>query len=295
METKSITSIVNLDLIKGKSEIQIPSGEHFVKRAFISVRNSSVSFFGDNSSIKGEGNVVEINGAENIVFSSVKFFSDCENDFTIRISSSSSVKFENCAFSSLAGCVVISDSRDIIFKNCEFEGENCNGICVMNASDVKVENCNFTLPRGEGITIADDRDGSVVVHNNSFKRCKSAIKSMGKNTLKITNNYFLTYNEALYFSPSLASNNAEGVYKAEIRYNLFDECCKDAGEATIVIKGENKGYTHKEITILENIFSQKERPVINATSVNYLIFKENNVHTNGESTVENCIINGIRA
>jgi hypothetical protein len=156
-------------------------------------------------------------------------------------------------------------------------------------------NCNFTLPRGEGITIADDRDGSVVVHNNSFKRCKSAIKSMGKNTLKITNNYFLTYNEALYFSPSLASNNAEGVYKAEIRYNLFDDCCTNGGSATVVVVGDKNEYNHKEITITDNIFSQKERAVINATGVNYLLFKENTVHTNGESTVENSIINGIRA
>ena len=218
-----------------------------------------------------------------------------EKDFAIRINNSNEIVFDSCVFSCNAGCVIISDSKQVHFKNCEFSSDKGNGICVLNASDVKIENCNFTLSYGESITIADNRDGMVTVHNNSFKRCKQAINSTGKNTIKITNNYFLTYNSAVKFSPSIVGKIAEGVYKAEMRYNLFDDCCKDGGIATIEILGDKNQYNHKEITITENIFSQKERPVINATGVNYLIFKENTVHTNDESTVENSIINGIKA
>ena len=295
MELKSITSVINLALIRGEGEIRIENGEYNVGSAFLSVTRDNAVIDGSGSVLSGNSNLVEISKAKNVKFSSFNFVSSCEKDFAVRINSAQDVVFENCSFSSKAGCVVISDGAEILFKNCEFSGNEGNGICIMNASNVKIENCNFALALGDGITVADNRDGFVVIHNNSFKRCKEGIRSFGRNTLKITNNYFLTYFSALCFSPSLSQASEEGTHKAEIRYNLFDDCCVDGGEATVVVLGAKNEYSHREITITENIFSQKERAVINAVGVNYLIFKENNVHTNGESTVENSIINGIKA
>lgn len=295
MENKSITKEVNIALIKGESEIQIPCGEYEVKRAFISVRQNGVTIQGNGATLRGSGNLIDITNAEKVEIVGLSLFSCAEKDFAIRINGASEITFTSCSFSCNAGCVVISDSKNVTFNKCEFSGEKGNGICVLNASDVKINDSNFALSYGESITIADNRDGMVTIHNCSFKRCYQAIKSSGKNTLKITNNYFLTYNSALCFIPSIANKDAEGVYRAELHYNLFDDCCASGGLATIEIFGDKTEYNHKEITITENIFSQKERAVINATGVNYLIFKENNVRTNGESTVENSIINGIKA
>ena len=294
MENKSITKEVNIALIKGESEIQIPCGEYEVKRAFISIRQNGVTIQGNGATLKGRGNLIDITNANKVEIVGLNLFSCTEKDFAIRINGAKEVVFTSCTFSCNAGCVVISDSA-VTFNQCNFSGEKGNGICVLNASDVKINDSNFALSYGESITIADNRDGMVSIHNCSFKRCYQAIKSSGKNTLKITNNYFLTYNSALCFIPSIASKTAEGIYKAEMHYNLFDDCCVGGGLATIEIFGDKTEYNHKEITITENIFSQKERPVINATGVNYLIFKENNVRTDGESTVENSIINGIKA
>lgn len=295
MENKSITKEVNIALIKGESEIQIPCREYEVKRAFISVRQNGVTIQGNGATLRGSGNLIDITNAEKVEIVGLSLFSCAEKDFAIRINGASEITFTSCSFSCNAGCVVISDSKNVTFNKCEFSGEKGNGICVLNASDVKIIDSNFALSYGESITIADNRDGMVTIHNCSFKRCYQAIKSSGKNTLKITNNYFLTYNSALCFIPSIANKDAEGVYRAELHYNLFDDCCTSGGLATIEIFGDKTEYNHKEITITENIFSQKERAVINATGVNYLIFKENNVRTNGESTVENSIINGIKA
>ncbi len=295
MEKTSITSLINTALVRGEKEIVVQEGMHSVGKAFIYLDKQGVHLFGNNVSLEGEGNVLDVKNAEDVVIENFAFSSIEDKDFTVRISKSKNVTFIGCTFSSKTGCMVISDSQNVTIEGCEFVGEEGNGVCVLNASTVNVKNTNFTLSSGEAITIVENKDGMVTSHNNSFKRCFLAIKSVGRNVLKITNNYFLTYAQALEFSPSLAGENAEGIHKAEIKYNLFDECCKDGGEATVVIRGSNNDYSHKEITVTENIFSQKERPVINAVGVNYLIFKENNVHTNGESTVENSIINGIKA
>ena len=291
----SITSEINTALIKGEKNIVTSGGRHEVKSAFICMCASDVTLDGSNCEIVGNGNVLEVKGAQNVTIKNFAFVTDKDKDFTVNVSKSNKIVFENCKFSSKTGCIVIANAGDVTIKNCDFSSEQGNGICVLNESVVNVENCNFTLPNGEGVTVIDNKDGMVTVHNNSFKRCYLALKSTGRNTLKVTNNYFLTYACAIEIFPSLATKDAEGLHKAEIRYNLFDECCIGGGEATVVIKGSDKGYDHREITITENIFSQKERPVINATSVNYLIFKENNVRTNDESTVENSIINGIKA
>ncbi len=294
-ENMSVTSAINTALIRGEKNIIAISGEHKVNTAFICISTTGVDIDGNSCCILGSGNVLEIKNAEDIKIKNFTFSSESEKDFTVNVAKSKNIFFENCSFSSKTGCLVISDAQNITLKNCDFSSEEGNGICILNNSVISVENSNFTLSSGEGITVVDNKDGMVTVHNNSFKRCFIALKSSGRNVLKITNNYFLTYSSALEFFPSVATSEAQGAHKVDIRYNLFDDCCKDAGEATIVIKGETKGYTHREITITENIFSQKERPVINAMGVNYLIFKENNVHTNDESTVENSIINGMQA
>lgn len=295
MENKSITSLINTALIKGEKTVRVKGGEYNVKNAFICINTNDVTVCGDGCSLLGNGNLLDIKNADTIMVDGFSFTSTGGKDFTVNITKSKNITFSNCSFSSATGSIVISDCENVTIKNCNFVSEKGNGICVLNASTVLVENSNFTLAYGEAITVVDNKDGIVTVHNNSFKRCLLALKSSGRNSLKITNNYFLTYSSAMEFYPSFAGGEADGTHKAEIRYNLFDECCKDLGEATVVIRGADNCYTHREITLTENIFSQKERPVINAKGVNYLIFKENNVRTNGESTVENSIINGIKA
>lgn len=294
MEKTSITSLINTAIIRGEKEIIALSGEHDVKKAFICLGGKSISLVGNGCVIRGESNVLDVREASDVTLSDFEFISSGDKDFTVRISKSKNVTFDNCRFSSLTGCIVISDAENVTIKNCKFYGENTNGICVLNASSVNVINSDFMLDNGESITVVDNKDGIVVSHNNSFKRCYLAIKSVGRNVLKITNNYFLTYAQAIEFDPSPADPDSDGVHRADIKYNLFDECCKDAGEATVVIRG-SASFAHRDITITENIFSQKERAVINARGVFNLLFKENNVHTNDESTVENSIINGIKA
>ncbi len=295
MKSMSVTSAINTALIKGEKNIVSIGGDHNVNNAFICVNTTGATIDGNGCRIFGSGNVLEIKNAEDIKISNFTFSSESEKDFTVNIAKSKNILFENCVFSAKTGCLVLSDTQSITLRNCDFSLDIGNGICILNGCVINIENCNFTLTNGEGITVVDNKDGMVTVHNCSFKRSFLAIKSSGRNVLKITNNYFLTYSSAIEIFPSFAGDQTDGLHKADILYNLFDDCCKDAGEATIVIKGENKNYTHREITIRENIFSQKERPVINAKGVNYLIFKENSVRTNGESTVENSIINGIKA
>lgn len=295
MEKVSITSYINTALIRGEKVIEIKGGEYDVKKAFVSVNTENVSLIGNGCVIRGESNLLDVKDAKNVNISGFVFSSATDKDFAVRISKSENVTIENCTFSSKTGCIIISDVNKVTLKDCSFEGEEGNGICVLNESDVIIQSCSFTLANGECVTVAENKDGKVTVHNSSFKRCLLAIKSVGRNVLKITNNYFLTYAQALEIAPSPTSPDTDGIHKADIKFNLFDECCKDGGEATVVIRGTDSGYAHREILITENIFSQKERAVINAKSVENLLFKENNVRTNGESTVENSIINGIRA
>ena len=291
----SITSQINSALIKGEKNIVINGGEHQVNNAFICVNSKNVSLVGNGCSIVGKGNVLQIKNAEDVAVDEFAFTSTEKKDFTVNVSKSKNVTFTRCKFSSVTSCVVISDCDNVVIKDCEFVGDKGNGVCILNASMVRIENCSFSLSYGEGVTVVENKDGVVTIHNNSFKRCHLALKSLGQNSIKITNNYFLTYSSALKFLPSVSLGEMNGAQKVEIRYNLFDECCKDEGIATVVIAGYDESYSHRQISLLENIFSQSKRAVIHAKGVKCLTFKENSVKTNDESTVENSIINGIKA
>ena len=71
---------------------------------------------------------------------------------------------------------------------------------------------------------------------------------------------------------------------------------KSAKQADELIKnGKAKPLTGIPLSVKDNIFSSKHRPAIFADGVKTLTFKDNSVKTTGESTVENSVINGIRA
>jgi hypothetical protein len=174
----------------------------------------------------------------------------------------------------------------------ELESDEGNGICIFSDSEVSVKTSNFAMRKGECVTVIDNDYGMVHLVENAFKKSGVGVKSAGRNRIKIANNYFMTALYSIGCFPSLFGEDGRGASKIDISYNIFDEFGE--GE-TVRIEGGGKEMLHEEISIKDNIFSSKHRPAVFADGVKTLTFKDNSVKTTGESTVENSVINGMRA
>lgn len=291
----TVTSKINSAVLSSLSAFVVEQGDYEVGKAVVYIENKdgfTLDF--SLSHVACEGCFLEIKNSKNVVIENLKLESENKNDFAIKISSSS-VILKNCEITANTACLSISAS-EVKIENCDFLSQKeGNGICIYQEGMVNVKTSNFTLPKGEAITVVDNGYGMVNVSECAFKKCLAGIRSSGRNQIRITNNYFMTALCAVGVYPSLMKTVKDGADKIFIAYNLFDEI-QSTGKTVVEIEGEKEGvYTHNEIILQENVFLPKTKCAIIANGVKNLIFKDNDVRGNMQSTVENSIINGIKA
>lgn len=291
----TITSKINSAVLSSSGEYKVENGEYDVGKAVVFIDNKdgfTLDF--SLSLITCEGCFLEIKNSKNVVIENLKLKSENKPDFAIKISNSS-VVIKNCEISSDTACVSISGAETKI-ENCDFSSnKEGHGLCVFQEGMVNVKTCNFSFLKGEAISVVDNGYGMVNINECAFKKCLAGIRSSGKNQIKITNNYFLTYSCAVGVYPSLMKKTKDGADKIYIAYNLFDEV-PNTGKTVVEIEGvKTEEYVHGEVVVQDNIFLPQTRCAIVAKGVKNLIFKDNDVRGNMQSTVENSIINGIKA
>ena len=291
----TITSKINSAILSTNDSYKVEQGEYEAGKAVVYLDNKN-DFTLDFSSSKfsSDGCFLEIKNSKNVVIENLKLNSVNKNDFAIKIISSS-VSIKNCEISSDTACLSINAS-EVKIENCDFTSQkDGNGICVYQEGLVSIKTSNFSFFKGEAITVVDNGYGMVSVNECAFKKCLAGIRSSGKNQIRIANNYFMTASCAVGIYPSLMKKVNDGADKILISNNLFDEI-PNTGKTVIEIEGvKDEGYVHGEIVVQDNIFLPQTRCAINANGVSNLIFKDNDVRGNEQSTVENSIINGIKA
>ncbi len=292
---QNLATTINLALQRGDKTIVIEKNVYKTARAFVVIENcEGVTLDFSDSTVVSDGCFLLLRKCKDVVVRNLTVESSGRSEFGCRILLSQAT-LEHCIFRCDTGGVMVSGNSTVLLKIVTFGQGKGNGVLVVGDNTVEVVGCNFEELVGDAVTVVDNCMGAVSLRENSFKRCAYAVVSLGKNGIRATNNYFLTYKAAILVKESPAKQG-EGAFKVEAEYNLFDECASEGGKATVEIAGaQDKGFLHKEIKLCNNIFSQKKRPVLDADGVAFLLFKDNRVKTDDESTVVNSVINGIRA
>lgn len=300
MDTGFVTKL-NTALIKGAKDIELEKGDYSAGKAIVCVEGrDGVTLDFCESSVSGERSFIEVKNST-VTIKNLNFYQTGEEDFAVRISGRSRVVIENCRFVTGFGAISANMVGKVEIKGCFFSDaaktadKKSNGLFVYGDIEATIEDCVFNALGGDAILIADNKLGFTKITGNSFKRCKTGIRSKGRTYAQINNNYFLVYSYAIGFFPSVSREPGLGAVKAEIEYNLFDECASESLATIEAHPGGMERFTHGEIKIENNIFSQKTRPVLYSDGVENLSFKENNVCTSGESTVINGYVNGKKA
>ena len=291
----TITSKINSAILSSTNSYEVEEGEYEVGKAVVHIdKKEEFTLDFSCSKFNNDGCFLEIKNSKNVVIENLKLNSKNKNDFAIKITASS-VVIKNCEISSDTACLSINAS-EVKIENCDFTSQkDGNGICVYQEGVVSIKTSNFTFLKGEAITVVDNGYGMVNVNECAFKKCFAGIRSSGKNQVRITNNYFMTASCAIGIYPSLMKKERVGADKILILNNLFDEI-PNTGKTVVEVEGDQEGeYLHGEIVVQDNIFLPQTKCAINAYGVKKLVFKDNDVRGNEQSTVENSIINGIKA
>lgn len=275
---------VNGKIVKNEREITVEKQEFSTQKGFVCIyEKKGVSIDFSQSQIDVGESFLDIQNSQDVT---IKNLAVSSKSFPcVKVRASKNVNFINCTFSAQSVCVML-DGAQATFSGCDFIGGN--GVCVVGESDVKIKTCNFTQNIGEGVTVVDNGLGKVEVIECAFKKCLVALKSAGRNDVRFANNYCSTKSHAIEILPSLFKDKF-GAHHFVMEYNMIDE----VGDVAVFIDSAKGMKAHSVVEIRENIFLFTTAPVINASGVESLAFKNNNVKTEKESEVTNSVINGI--
>lgn len=139
----------------------------------------------------------------------------------------------------------------------------------------------------------------VVIQNSRFERTNTrGILVTTRRKVLIENNIF--FHTGMY--PILIADDASSWFESgavqdvTIRNNVFEECGNNSGSGAINIAPENHDLTeensvHRNIRITENVFIVNRGGVLNARSVDRLVFTSNKImHTNLIEDVDKSVI-----